>query len=163
MVQLTLLVVRMTGFEPTRISSLEPETSASAVPPHLLIKLKIESGKLKVMDSILEQKSFRFAIRIVNLCKHLRSTKKEYTLSKQLLRCGTSIGANLAEAQQAQSKADFISKLSIALKETTETKYWIRLMSATGYLSQPEYQSIVSDCIELEKMLVASVKTSKEK
>ena len=126
-------------------------------------QLKIESGKLKVMDSILEQKSFRFAIRIVNLCKHLRSTKKEYTLSKQLLRCGTSIGANLAEAQQAQSKADFISKLSIALKETTETKYWIRLMSATGYLSQPEYQSIVSDCIELEKMLVASVKTSKEK
>ena len=100
-------------------------------------QLKIESGKLKVMDSILEQKSFRFAIRIVNLCKHLLSTKKEYTLSKQLLRCGTSIGANLAEAQQAQSKADFISKLSIALKETTETKYW--------------------------KMLVASVKTSKEK
>ena len=114
------------------------------------------------MDSILEQKSFQFAIRIVNLCKHLRSTKKEYTLSKQLLRSGTSIGANLAEAQQAQSKADFISKLSIALKETTETKYWLRLMSATGYLSQPEYQSIVFDCVELEKMLVASIKTSKD-
>ena len=114
------------------------------------------------MDSILEQKSFQFAIRIINLCKHLRSTKKEYTLSKQLLRSGTSIGANIAEAQQAQSKADFISKLSIALKETTETKYWLRLMSATSYLSQPEYQSIVSDCVELEKMLVASVKTSKE-
>ena len=114
------------------------------------------------MDSILEQKSFQFAVRTVNLCKHLRSTKKEYTLSKQLLRSGTSIGANIAEAQQAQSKADFISKLSIALKETTETKYWIRLMSATGYLSEQEYHSIFSDCVELEKMLVTSVKTSKE-
>ena len=114
------------------------------------------------MDSILEQKSFQFAIRIVKLCKYLRSTKKEYTLSKQLLRSGTSIGANIAEAQQAQSKADFVAKLSIALKETTEAKYWIRLMSATGYLSEQEYRSIVSDCVELEKMLVASVKTSKE-
>lgn len=113
------------------------------------------------MDSILEQKSFQFAIRMVNLCRHLRSTKKEYTLSKQLLRSGTSIGANIAEAQQAQSKADFIAKLSIALKETTETKYWLRLMFATDYLSQTEYRSVVSDCIELEKMLVASVKTSK--
>lgn len=114
------------------------------------------------MGSILEQKSFQFAIRIVNLCKHLRNTKKEYTLSKQLLRSGTSIGANVAEARQAQSKADFISKLSIALKETTESKYWIRLISATGYLSEREYSSIVSDCIELEKMLVTSVKTSKD-
>lgn len=114
------------------------------------------------MDSILEQKSFQFAIRIVNLCKHLRSTKKEYTLSKQLLSSGTSIGANVAEAQQAQSKADFISKLSIALKETTESKYWIKLIWATGYLSEKEYSSIVSDCIELEKILVTSVKTSKD-
>ena len=113
------------------------------------------------MDSILEQKSFQFAVRIVNLCKHLRDTKKEYILSKQLLRAGTSIGANLSEAQQAQSKADFISKLSIALKETTETKYWIKLMAATEYLTEQEYRSIYSDCVELEKMLVASVKTSK--
>ena len=113
------------------------------------------------MDSILEQKSFQFAIRIVNLCKHLRSAKKEYTLSKQLLRSGTSIGANIAEAQQAQSRADFVSKLSIALKEATESKYWIRLMSATGYLSEPECRSILGDCTELEKMLVSSVKTSK--
>ena len=114
------------------------------------------------MESILEQKSFQFAIRIVNLCKYLCSTKKEYTLSKQLMRSGTSIGANIAEAKQAQSKADFISKLSIALKETTETKYWIRLMAATGYLSEPESLSILGDCIELEKMLVSSVKTSKD-
>lgn len=114
------------------------------------------------MESILEHKSFLFAVRTVNLCKYLRSTKKEYTLSKQLLRSGTSIGANIAEAQQAQSKPDFISKLSIALKETTETKYWLKLMSATGYLSEQEFQSILSDCVELEKILVASVKTSKE-
>lgn len=124
-------------------------------------KLKDESGKWKVMESILEQKSFQFAIRIVNLCKHLRNTKKEYALSDQLLRSGTSIGANIAEAQQAQSKADFVSKLSIALKEATETKYWLKLLSATSYLSEQEYLSIVGDCIELEKMLVSSVKTSK--
>lgn len=115
------------------------------------------------MESILEQKSFQFAIRIVNLCKHLRNAKEEYTLSKQLLRSGTSIGANVAEAQQAQSKADFISKLSIALKETTETKYWVRLLAATGYLSEQEYQSIFPDCVEIEKMLTSSVKTAKEK
>lgn len=114
------------------------------------------------MGSILEQKSFQFAIRTVNLCKHLRDAKKEYTLSKQLLRSGTSVGANIAEAQQAQSKPDFISKLSIALKEATETKYWIKLLFATGYLTDPEYRSILSDCTELEKILVASIKTSKE-
>ena len=113
------------------------------------------------MNSVLEQKSFQFAIRIVNMCKHLCNTKNEYTLSKQLLRSGTSIGANLSEAQQAQSKADFISKISIALKETTETKYWIRLLFATDYLSEQEFQSILSDCVELEKMLVSSVKTAK--
>ena len=113
------------------------------------------------MESVLEQKSFLFAIRIVNLHKHLRGSKKEYTMSQQLLRSGTSIGANIAEAQQAQSKADFVSKLSIALKETTEKKYWIRLLSATEYLSEQEYRSILADCIELEKMLVASIKTAK--
>ena len=94
---------------------------------------------MKIMESIIEQKSFRFAIRIVNLCRHVRSTKKEYTLSEQLLRSGTSIGANITEAQQAQSKADFVSKLSIALKEASETKYWIRLLHATEYLSAQEY------------------------
>lgn len=122
---------------------------------------KVENGKLKIMESIIEQKSFRFAIRIVNLCRHVRSTKKEYTLSEQLLRSGTSIGANITEAQQAQSKADFVSKLSIALKEASETKYWIRLLHATEYLSAQEYQSICADCTEIEKILVASIKTAK--
>lgn len=113
------------------------------------------------MDSVLEQKSFLFAVRIVKLYKHLGAEKKEYVLSKQLLRSGTSIGANLAEAQQAQSKADFVSKFSIALKETSETIYWLRLLQATDYLSNQECTSIVSDCLELEKMLVSSIKTAK--
>ena len=115
------------------------------------------------MDSIITDKSFQFAVRIVKLCKHLRSTKKEYTLSKQLLRSGTSIGANTAEAQQAQSKSDFISKLSIALKETTETKYWLKLLYATDYLTEVEFQSIHSDCVEIEKILVSILKSSKDR
>ena len=114
------------------------------------------------MDSVITDKSFQFAVRIVKLCKHLRSSKKEYTLSKQLLRSGTSLGVNIAEAQQAQSKPDFISKLSIALKETTETKYWIRLLHATEYLSDYEFQSIFADCVEVEKILVAIIKSSKD-
>lgn len=104
------------------------------------------------MANIIEEKSFAFAVRIVNLYKHLSETKKEFVLSKQLLRSGTSIGANVAEAQQAQSKADFISKMSIALKETSETKYWIRLLASTGYLTEAESVSILDDCVELEKI-----------
>ena len=84
-------------------------------------------------------------------------------MSKQLLRSGTSIGANVAEAQQAQSRPDFIAKLSIALKEATETKYWLRLLNATDYLANEAYSSIYIDCIELEKLLVTIVKTTKIK
>ena len=122
--------------------------------------MKIENGKLKIfMDNIVADKSFRFAIRIVNLYKHLCENKKEYILSKQLLRAGTSIGANIAEAQQAQSRPDFLSKLNIALKEASESKYWIRLLNATDYLSQEEADSVYADCCELEKLLVAIIKT----
>ena len=113
------------------------------------------------MEQTVEDKSFRFAIRIVNVYKHLTETKKEYTLSKQLLRSGTSIGANVAEAQQAQSRADFVSKLNIALKEASETDYWLRLLGATNYLTETELQSLIVDCHEIEKMLTASIKTSK--
>ena len=109
-----------------------------------------------------KKKSFDFAIRIVKLYKYLCNNKKEYVLSKQVLRSGTSIGANVAEAQQAQSKADFISKLSIALKETTETKYWLRLLNATNYLNQSEIKSILDDCIEIEKILTSILRSSKE-
>ena len=103
------------------------------------------------MESVLAHKSFQFAMRIVNLCKYLRNSQKGHILSKQVLRSGTSIGANIAEATQAQSKADFIAKLSIALKEATETKCWLNLLSATGHLSSQEQESILSDCVELEK------------
>ena len=113
------------------------------------------------MENIIEKKSFDFAIRIVRLYKYLCDKKKEFVLSKQLLRSGTSIGANVAEAQQAQSKADFISKISIALKETTETKYWLRLLSATDYLSDVETKSILADCVEIEKILTTILKSSK--
>ncbi len=114
------------------------------------------------MENIIEKKSFDFAIRIVRLYKYLCDKKKEFVLSKQLLRSGTSIGANVAEGQQAQSKADFISKISIALKETTETKYWLRLLYATDYLSDLEIKTILADCIEIEKILTTIVKSSKE-
>ena len=114
------------------------------------------------MRAIVEQKSFQFAIRIVKLYKHLRATKKEFVLSKQLLRSGTSIGANVAEAQQAQSRADFISKLNISLKETAETDYWLRLLHATDYLSDAEFESVHSDCVEIGKILTAILKSTKK-
>ena len=113
------------------------------------------------MDNIVEEKSFRFAIRIVKLYKFLYTVKKEFTMSKQLLRSGTSIGANIAESQQAQSRADFLSKLSIALKEASETKCWLRLLNATDYLSESEYSSIYDDCVEIEKILVSIIKSIK--
>ena len=129
----------------------------------------MDNGKL-IMDNkvktdprrSIQEKSFRFAVRIVNLCRYLRDGQKEYILSKQLMRSGTSIGANVAEAQQAQSKPDFINKMNIALKEAYETNYWLRLLYATQYLSTKEYESIIADYLEVVKLLVAIVKTTKE-
>ena len=113
------------------------------------------------MENVILTQSFSFAVRIVKLCTSLANDKKEFVLSRQLMKCGTSIGANVREAQQAQSKKDFLSKISIALKEASKTKYWIRLLHATEYLSAQEYQSICADCTEIEKILVASIKTAK--
>ena len=113
-----------------------------------------------IMDNVIENKSFQFAIRIVRLYKFLCEEKKEYILSKQLLRAGTSIGANVTESQQAQSKPDFVSKISIALKEASETKYWIKLLGATEYLSENQTKSILDDCVEIEKILVTILKLS---
>ena len=113
------------------------------------------------MKNNIQEKSFQFAIRIVNLCKLLRTERKEYTLSNQLLRSGTSVGANIVEDQQAQSRADFLSKLNIALKEAYETTYWLRLLEATDYLTNQEFHSIYTDCDELVKILVSSVKSVK--
>ena len=104
-------------------------------------------------ENVLQQKSFAFAIRIVNAYKYIVKQHGEYVLSKQLLRCGTSIGANVEESIGVQSKADFISKLSIAYKETRETKYWINLLHATGYLDDEQKDSIVEDANELAKII----------
>lgn len=108
------------------------------------------------------EKAFAFAVRVVKLCQHLQDKKHEFILSKQLIRCGTSIGANITEAQQGQSKADFTSKMSIALKETAETKYWLRLLQATDYLTEHEFSSVYADCVEIEKMLTSIVKSAKQ-
>ena len=113
------------------------------------------------MENVIESKSFAFAIRIVNLYKFLL-TKSEYVLSKQILRSGTSIGANIAEAEQAQSRPDFVSKMNIALKELSETKYWLKLLHATDYISKEEKASILNDCIEIEKILVSIIKSSRQ-
>ncbi len=113
-------------------------------------------------SNIVEEKSFEFSVRIVNLYKHLTTTKQEYVMSKQLLRSGTSIGANICEAQQAQSPMDFLSKMSIALKEAYESDYWIRLLHKTEYLNNDEYKSIITDCRTITKLLVTIVKSTKE-
>ena len=111
------------------------------------------------IKSILEEKSFNFAIRIVNLNKYLIDKQREFVMSKQILRSGTSIGANIAEAQFAQSKADFGTKMQISLKEANETRYWIRLLAASEYLSDMEVQSLLDDCNELINMLISTTKT----
>ena len=113
------------------------------------------------MENAVKEKSFRFALRIVKLCKFLREEKHETVMSKQLLRCGTSIGANTAESRFAQSRPDFISKLSIALKEAAETDYWLRLLYEAKYLTQEQFTSIIQDCNELECLLASIVKTLK--
>ena len=113
------------------------------------------------MKTTIEKKSFLFAVRIVKLCRYLQEEKKEYILSKQLLRSGTSIGANVAESQQAQSRADFISKMNISLKEAAETNYWLRLLRASEYLTEIEFSSVIVDCRELEKMLTSIIKSSR--
>ena len=126
------------------------------------LELIIENGELRIMANVVEEKSFQFAIRIVRLYQYLRSKKKEFVLSKQLLRSGTSIGANVAEAQQAQSRADFLSKINIALKEAAETEYWLRLLRATDYMVEKDFRSIYDDCEQVKKLLVAIVKSTKE-
>ena len=106
------------------------------------------------------EKSFEFAVRIVNVYKYLTAEYREYTLSKQLLRCGTSIGANIAEAQRGQSKADFISKMSIALKEANETYYWLKLLHRTEYLSKTQFDSLEADIQEILGLLTSICKTA---
>ena|SRR5687767_4465232 len=113
--------------------------------------------------NVLKAKSYGFALRAINLYKHLSATKNEYVLSKQILRSATSIGANVAEANQAQSRPDFISKLSIALKEAVETEYWLNLLRDSGYLTRKEAESLLIDCVELIKLLTVILIATKKK
>ena len=128
-----------------------------ALGPH-----RVRSEEGVAMNNVIEEKSFEFAIRIVNLCKYLKSEKKETVLSKQLLRSGTSIGANVFEAEKAQTKPDFYTKMTIALKEANETSYWLRLLHKTNYLADSEFESIYKDIDEICSILVSITKTTKE-
>jgi len=112
-------------------------------------------------DNVVMDKSYAFALRIIKLYKYLVAEQKEYVLSKQILRSGTSVGALVKEAEHAQSKADFINKMNIALKEANETEYWLMLLKDSKYMDEKSYRSIHPDCAELIKLLASIVKTSK--
>lgn len=112
-------------------------------------------------ENIIVEKSLDFAVRIVNLRKYLTKEHNEYVMSKQLLRCGTSIGANVAEAQRGQSKADFVAKMSIALKEANETEYWLKLLYRTEFLTKEQYESMDADIQEILGILVSICRSGK--
>ena len=109
-------------------------------------------------ENIIETKSFDFAIRIVHLYKHLTKTTREFVMAKQLLRCGTSIGANIAEGEKGQSRADFNAKMNIAMKDANETYYWLRLLHRTGYLNDKEFLSMQKDIREILAIITAICK-----
>ena len=113
-------------------------------------------------ENLLINKSIAFAARIVKMQQHLIKDKKETVISKQIIRGGTSIGANINEANYGQSKADFISKMHIALKETAETEYWIKLLNMSEYIDDKMSRSLLDDCLEIKRMLIASLNTAKE-
>ncbi len=114
-------------------------------------------------DNVIKFKSFEFALRIVKLTKLLVEDKREFVISKQLIRSGTAIGALVKEAEQAESKKDFIHKLSIGLKEANETEYWLELLHQSGYLDETGFNSLSSDLKELLKLLTSIIKTSKNR
>ena len=113
-------------------------------------------------ENTVKFKSYEFAKRIINLYKYLCDNKKEFILSKQILRSGTSIGANIVEAECGISRKDFVAKMHISFKETAETSYWLDLLYETDYIDEKAYNSIKSDCEELRKMLSSIIKTTKE-
>ena len=113
--------------------------------------------------NVIKDKSFAFALRIVKAYKYLAKEKNEFVLSKQLLRCGTAIGALVREAEYAQSLPDFINKMSIALKEANETEYWLMLLKDTEYIDNEVYSSVIDDCQELLRLLISAINTSKKK
>ena len=112
-------------------------------------------------EDVLRDKSFVFAVRVVRVFQHLQESRREFVLSKQLLRAGTAVGAMTREAEHAESKKDFVHKLAIAQKEINETRYWLDLLAATDYLTVTEAASLQHDAIELLKILTSSIKTAK--
>ncbi len=112
-------------------------------------------------ENIIKQKSFVFAVRIVKLYQYLCENKKEFTLSKQLLRSGTSVGAMIREAEYEESKLDFIHKMAIAQKEINETIYWLELLQSTEYLSKDQFRNINTDAVEIIKLITSIIKTTK--
>ena len=114
-------------------------------------------------DNPLLEKSLKFAARIVKLYQYLVNEKKESIISKQIIRSGTSIGANANEAAYGVSQADFVSKMQISLKETAETEYWLRLLVMSGYIDEAQGNSMINDCLEIKRILIASLKTAKDK
>ena len=119
----------------------------------------MERGK----ESVLKTKSYKFAVKTVRLSQHLQTDKKEFVLSKQILRSGTAVGAIIREAEFAESLADFIHKFNIALKEANETDYWLALLNETEFIETKLFESLSNDCKELIAMLVATLKTLKQK
>jgi four helix bundle protein len=113
-------------------------------------------------DNIIVDKSKAFALRIIKLYQYLSNEKSEYVLSKQVLRSGTSIGANIKEAIRGQSKSDFIFKMNISLKEASETEYWLELLHESGYISDSQFESIITECVEIIKILTTIIKSSKK-
>ena len=116
----------------------------------------------KKEDNVVAVKSYAFAVRCVNLYKYLSTEKRNFTIGKQLLRSGTSVGANVKEALRGVSKADFTAKMSISLKEASETEFWIELLHDTEYISDKEAESLLTDCRELIKLLMSIIKASKQ-
>jgi len=112
---------------------------------------------------MLKKKSLDFAVRIVNFYKYLCEEKREYVISKQILRCGTSIGANIRESKNAQTDPDYLTKMNIALKEADETQYWLEVLLRSGYINDSEYNSLNEDLRQIIAMLVSTVKTMKER
>ena len=118
---------------------------------------------MKMKENVIASKSYAFSLRIVKAYKFLSLEQREFILSKQLLRSGTAIGALVKEAEHAQSKADFINKMNIALKEANETEYWLMLLKDSNFIDEKSFQSIAEENKELIRMLISIVKTSKEK
>ena len=120
-------------------------------------------GSEDMAESIMLDKAKDFAVEIINMCKNIKETKRDSVLTNQLMRSGTSIGANIHESKYAHGTADFISKMQIALKECYESEYWLELLNRTGYIDDEQHKSIINNCGQIRRMLISSINTVKEK